>query len=312
MNKFVKENKEILKSIGIIVVPLAILFTIFGIVSTRNTGEAVTEQPVAEVETSNPFQNIDVIAKSAIVKDLNTGEILYSKEPEVPRPLASITKVMTAVVSEENDSREVITISMDDLKKDGDSQLWLGETFHRNDLINLTLVSSSNDGASALAAGAINFSTVGKENFIERMNSEASKIGMKNTHFYNETGLDSSEFIAGAHGSANDVAKLFEYVIENKPNLLESTRESNISIRSITGFIHSVSNTNEIVSELPNILASKTGYTDLAGGNLAVVIDPGLSRPISIVVLGSTEEGRFEDVSLLAEKTIEYFSFINN
>jgi D-alanyl-D-alanine carboxypeptidase len=93
--------------------------------------------------------------------------------------------------------------------------------------------------------------------------------------------------------------------------MLYTTSLDQISIKSSNGFYHKIENTNTIVGELPNILASKTGFTDLAGGNLAVIIDPSLNRPILIVVLGSTKEGRFQDVSNLAQKTIEYLSYKN-
>lgn len=312
MNNFLRENKEILQSMSLIIVPLIILFSVFTIVQLNKGKEVVVEEVIEERLGSNPFEGVDIIARSAIVKDLNTGDILYAKEANTPRPLASITKVMTALFSEESDRRKVVSISLDDLNNEGDSQLSLGEIFFRDDLVSLTLVSSSNDGASALAAGAINFSTTGKENFIEGMNSIAMRLGMENSRFYNETGLDDSEFRAGAHGSASDIVKLFEYVIQNKPEILEPTRQSNISVSSISGLVHNVDNTNLIVGKLPNTIASKTGYTDLAGGNLAVVIDPSLNRPFAIVVLGSTEEGRFEDVTLLAEKVTEYLSYISN
>jgi D-alanyl-D-alanine carboxypeptidase len=93
------------------------------------------------------------------------------------------------------------------------------------------------------------------------------------------------------------------YIISNYPDLLESTKnlEKNISSKN---FVHKAVNTNEIVNKIPNIIASKTGFTDKAGGNLLVVFDAGVNRPISIIVLGSTINGRFEDVLKLASSTI--------
>ena len=98
------------------------------------------------------------------------------------------------------------------------------------------------------------------------------------------------------------MAMLFEYALKNYPEVLEATRYKNLHFAS-TEKIYSVENTNVIVDQIPNLIASKTGYTDLAGGNLIIAFDAGLGRPIIITVLGSTEEGRFADVLKLVEAT---------
>jgi D-alanyl-D-alanine carboxypeptidase len=74
------------------------------------------------------------------------------------------------------------------------------------------------------------------------------------------------------------------------------------------GFIHTAENTNKQVYSFPGLLGSKTGYTDYAGGNLAVVFDAGLNHPIAVVVLGSSLDGRFTDVRKLVDATAEYMT----
>ena len=104
------------------------------------------------------------------------------------------------------------------------------------------------------------------------------------------------------------MSRLVEYIIKNHPELLEATKHNILNTESKQGIHHTIYNTNNIVDSLPNIIGSKTGYTDIAGGNLTVVIDPALNRPVSITVLGSSKEGRFKDVEKLSNATLVYFS----
>lgn len=309
-----KKTKELIYSIGLIFIPIAFLFV--AIIAAKP--EKITTQSdeiVLEtiIENKKTFANINIEAKSAIVKDLNTGEILFEKNSDVPLPLASITKIMTAITFEKFSDKEILEISFNDLNEYGDNLLFAGEKFYKKDLLDFTLITSSNDAAAALASNAFNIynpttnSNDSRQFFVDQMNETAREIGMTKSYFLNPTGLDNGVNVAGAHGSAKDVATMIEYALKKYPELLESTKNSSIKIRSIDGAVHSATNTNEVIDSLPNIVASKTGFTDIAGGNLAVVIDPGLNRPVIIVVLGSSEKGRFSDVSNLADKTIEYF-----
>lgn len=255
----------------------------------------------------NPLESVAVEAQAVLVKDLNTGEILYEKNAHIPLPLASLTKVMTAIVTREygNDVQGVF-ISRAAMRPDEEEQLNIGETFSMSKLIDYMMVASSNDGAAAIAlAVQRNNNTT---SFTDKMNTVAQSIGMTESHFLNETGLDESESRAGAYGSAHDVAIMLEYSLRNHPDIVDATKEIGITAYSTNGYPHTIKNTNSIVGTLPNVIASKTGFTELAGGNLAVVVDPGLNRPVAIVVLGSSFEGRFTDVSNLAQGVSKYFS----
>ncbi len=89
------------------------------------------------------------------------------------------------------------------------------------------------------------------------------------------------------------------------PNILEATKDGKETISSLD-HAHVAINTDNALSKIPNLIGSKTGYTDLAGGNLAVAFDAGLGRPIIMVVLGSTYDGRFIDMATLASSTLAY------
>ena len=144
-----------------------------------------------------------------------------------------------------------------------------------------------------------------KEVFVQKMNELAQEIGMYDTIFYNETGLDITNTRSGGYGTVHDMALLYEYVLRKDPKLFDATRRPYAEIFSLDLIQHIAKNTNQSVGSFPGLLGSKTGYTDLAGGNLAVAFDSGLATPIVIVVLGSTVDGRFEDVQTLAQAARE-------
>lgn len=325
----IAEHKELFLTVGVVALLLVVLGGFFIFAQTHSaTGKETDEQPAPVTDAQlavgayDPFANVRISAKAAIVKDLRTNKVLYEKNAYEPLPLASITKVVTALTATEilaEYSKNVVQIEYKHLEPEGDDSLIPGEHFTTTDLLNYTLVSSSNDGARALASvsGALlmqqDVPQTPEEAFIARMNTVAAKVGMKDTRFFNESGLDADEAAreAGAIGSARDVAALFDYVLDKQPALLEATRADALTVRSKEGYIHHLENTNDVVGELPNILGSKTGFTYTAGGNLAVVIDPSLNQPIVIVVLGSSKEGRFKDVERLTSATLEQLALSN-
>jgi len=265
---------------------------------------------IAIKEKINPFQNLSLEGKGIVVFDLINNREIFSKNSDMPLPLASLTKVMTAIIAEEKLSEDQqIEITKEDLSPEGDSKLLVGDTWLMRDLRDFTLLTSSNDGAFALAAIAKiqNDQTIksDEDQFVKEMNDMAIKIGLLNSKFFNEHGLDREADRGGAYGSARDMASLFAYVMQNYPTMLEATRYKNLQFASTHGD-YSADNTNILVDKIPNLIASKTGYTDLAGGNLVVAFDAGLNRPIIISVLGSTESGRFTDVQKLVEASLKY------
>jgi D-alanyl-D-alanine carboxypeptidase (penicillin-binding protein 5/6) len=273
--------------------------------------------PVDVILYKDPFENMQIVGKAAYVFDVASGNVLYEKNKNEQLPLASVTKVMTALVAEEfGDPDDVVTITPDDLTTEGSSGFFPGEQWKLHDLLDFTLITSSNDGASALAStvGASYVSSdpqvdeTPKEAFVRKMNDMAAVVGMQQTVYNNETGLDISNVLSGGEGSAHDVALLYQYVLENHPEIFDATRRNSLSIFSLSNTLYTGDNTNEFVNSFPGLLGSKTGYTDLAGGNLAVVFDSGLGTPIIVVVLGSTVEGRFYDVIKLSHAALDAVS----
>ncbi|MBL7045282.1 MAG: D-alanyl-D-alanine carboxypeptidase [Parcubacteria group bacterium] len=271
---------------------------------------AIVEDEV--VNYVNAFEDISLEAKAAFVWDVNKREALYTFNEDTQLPLASLTKLMTAITADSIlPEASVITIDNNSLKKEGDSGLFENERWSFKDLIKFTLMVSSNDGASAIAsvAGLLksDFPIEGQESektFVNKMNEKAREVGLTQTYFINPTGLDTNEVIGGAYGSAKDVTKLLEYAVTNNSEIIDATRYSRLNFSSLNNIEHTATNTNSYIDRLPGLIASKTGFTDLAGGNLVVAFDAGMSRPIVISVLGSTQEGRFEDVEKLVKASL--------
>jgi D-alanyl-D-alanine carboxypeptidase len=300
---------QLLVALGILALIFGISYLPFGENRKKEEEAHAKEEAHRKVEQASdadPFKDTDISASAAYVWDIKNQKALYNKNAGSQLPLASLTKLMTAIVAYEHLGPQTqIPITAQAVGEVGDSQLASGETFTLRDLANLTLVTSSNDGAAALAAasGARLDAKNPSRAFIDAMNAKAEEIGLSRSYFTNPTGLDVSGQVSGSYGSARDMAFLMEYLVLKHPEILESTTEPRSAIRSQEGLVFTAVNTNEITREIPGLLGSKTGFTSLAGGNLVIAYDAGLNRPIVIAVLGSTREGRFSDVKTLLSKT---------
>ncbi len=239
-------------------------------------------------------------AKSAMVYDIVSGKTLYSKNADAQLPLASITKLVTALVADDHTgSNAMVQVSEQALDTEGESGLIVGDTWLEKDLSDFMLVSSSNDAATTLALAQGD-----KRQFVSLMNKLVSRLGLTSLVLLNESGLDISSAQAGAYGSARDISLLVTYMTMLKPELLRSTAIQSYTSVSTTGLRYNTKNTNKIVNAVPNMIGGKTGYTDLAGGNLAIVFDISIGTPVVVVVLGSTKDGRFTDVLKLVNQLI--------
>jgi len=275
---------------------------------TRDTGTDVrpmvnlTEIPTRPI--GKEISNISIQATAAYVWDVRGQRALYQKNEQAALPIASITKLMTALVTHEliTDRTDVILPAVA-IKQDGDSGLLPGEILTINQLNQLALVSSSNDAAFALAnaAGALLGDRAPVSQFVSAMNIRADELQLPSLTFYNTTGLDENTTVPGGIGSAKDVSFLLEYIITRYPEIIDITQVPITRVYNSDGVFHDAENTNPVIDRIPNLLASKTGYTDLAGGNLTVAFNLGFDRPIIITVLGSTRDARFSDVLTLVE-----------
>lgn len=280
---------------------IVIILSLVNLVSPKPEEKTVTfqegllerEVPSREFFNTGAFSNIEVQAKAYIIYDLKTNEVVASKNELSTLPLASITKVMMAVSATlHKDKNEKIVIRPESIEDGYDLGLTKNQSWTLGELLKYTLVFSSNDGAQAVAD-----SFGGSNIFVAQMNADAKALGLASI-FTDPAGRDVGSRLGGS-GTALDVAKLLAVARKNIPELLDATNKKRSTVTANGGRLTGIPNTNQQVESLPGAEASKTGYTDLAGGNLAIIVDVTIGHPVVLVVLGSTKEGRFKDIDIL-------------
>lgn len=303
---------------------IIIIFLAFALINpslikgNKTTASLVSLQPsIYNIESHEPdypnlkegVENLELEAKAAIVLDRETGEILYKKNINKKLAIASLTKLMTALVAVENISLdEEVTISQKAVETEGNRvDLWPRETISARNLLYGLLISSSNDAAVALAEhfdlSRLNEIEAGL-NFIELMNQRAKILGLKNTHFDNPAGFDEPENFSTAH----DLAQFTSFLLD-RPLLFEISKISRMKIYSTDGKIgHLLLNTNKLLRKLPNIVGGKTGFTEEAEGTMILVVkEPNKNHSVISVILGSVE--RFEETEKLIKWVLEAYEW---
>lgn len=262
--------------------------------------------PADEPRAPDAFGGLELEAKAAIVYDLATGETLYEQNADAQLPLASLTKLLTVYAALTELSPETpVTISAAAHRMEAPRAFNEGQTFLLEDLARLTLTASLNDGAAAIIEAAAS-----RQNRTanEALAAAAAALDLTQTYAMNGSGLDMSTAISGGYGSARDLARLSGALAEKSPRIAHATTEPFAQAVSQGGTAYRVKNTDLIVETIPHLLLSKTGFTDLAGGNLALVFDSGVAHPIAVVVLGSTEKARFTDATQLVSAAFAHFA----
>jgi len=294
-----EEIKQKITKIEILVIFLMIisfiLFFYFSFSKKENSSTSTeTGVSINYGELYLKIKQLPIEAEAVFVWDMYNQKEIFSKNKEQQLPLASLSKIMTALVASDYEDKNLI-VKLDK------------EKWNLKNLLDFTLISSSNSGAAAVASAIQSISNEnGKNSFVEKMNKKTKELGLKQTYFLNESGLDiDEEYLSGSYGSARDITMLFDYIIKNKPEILEATSYKKLNLISEDKKIHDAENTNTAINDIPLVIASKTGYTDLAGGNLVVVFDNGMMRPIIVSVLGSSKNGRFEDVKKIVNIILE-------
>ncbi len=249
-------------------------------------------------------------AHAVFVYDMVLEKTIFAKNERMRLPLASLNKLMVVAVVQDLPipKNTIIKITNEAIRQIGDSGLREGDGWFLKDLLDFALVKSSNDAIRAVASAG--FLTEPEKSsveiFVEKMNQKAKDMSLEETYFLNDTGLDISDNTSGGYGSAKDMATLIAHLYNNYPETVEATSYHNIRLIS-SNSDYETYNTNRSLESSPRILASKTGYTDLAGGNLAVVFDLGFNHPIAVALLGSGEEERFKDMENIIKSVYSYY-----
>ena len=234
-------------------------------------------------------------APSALLMEKQTGTVLFAKDEHTPREGASVTKVMTLLLTME--AVDSGALSYDDAVTGsahaasmGGSQIWLkeGEQMRVEDLIKAVCVVSGNDAAVALGehlAGS-------EEAFVARMNERAKELGMNDTHFVNCTGLPAEGHVTSAY----DIALMSRELVLHHPDI---RRFTTIWMDSLRDGQSMLVNTNKLVRFYPGATGLKTGSTSTAKYCISATAEKDGMELIAVILGGSTSDKRFADAKAL-------------
>ncbi len=243
-----------------------------------------------------------VTAVSGLVYDLATQRTLFDKNSSLRVPMASLTKIMTAIVAlEHKKSDDMYMVQGRDLVGEDSMGLVNGEALDLKELLYGLILHSGNDAAEVLAD---NFSG-GREAFIESMNLKAQSLGLMNTHFTNPTGLegDGKQFT-----TARDLLIITEYALSHFPLFDEVVSTFDYTIPATnTHAVFYLENETNLLSSYPGVKGVKTGYTPEAGLCLVTYLEYGGHRIIA-VLLGS--ENRRQEMKDLLDYSLRSIGVI--
>lgn len=246
--------------------------------------------------------DIETEAASFLAWDFKEDFYYYSKNIDDPRPIASLTKLVTmAVVLDYAEPQETVSVSGSAIKNDGDSgNLKEGEILTVKDLMAASLLESSNDAAYALAeyiGSKLQTNSEAKitpvKEFVRMMNQKFNDLRLVHSNFTDPTGLED----INSFSTANDLSKFIKYLRENPKYTVvwEILKMKNYHTRSLNNIaIHDFKTTNLFLSEYNNVLGGKTGFTNRALGNMILVTTSSNNTEIIYMVLGSNS--RFEQI----------------
>ena len=238
---------------------------------------------------------LPVEAKAALLMEKETGQVLFAKEEHQRLEPASVTKIMTLLLTMEAISRgelryeDTVTVSKNAASMGG-SQVYLseGEQITVEELLKAVCVSSGNDASVALAEHVSGVT----ELFVQQMNNRAKELGMVDTCFLNPTGLPAEGHVTSAY----DIALMSRELILRHPDL---RRFTTIWMDTIRGGEFGLSNTNKLIRFYEGATGLKTGSTDAAGYCISATAERSGMELIAVVLGGETSQQRFEDAKTL-------------
>jgi D-alanyl-D-alanine carboxypeptidase (penicillin-binding protein 5/6) len=238
-----------------------------------------------------------IAGESAIVVDYQSGRVLYAKNADVPRAVASTQKIITAlcVLDAGNIDKPVTVSASDSACQPTKLGVQAGEVYPRRELLKVLMVKSANDIARCLARD------VGgdQESFAAMMNQKAASLGMRNSHFRNPHGLTEP----GQYSTARDMA-IAARAAYRSPLLRSYTSTKAFTFKYNNGRTRVLENTNKVLKTLPYCDGMKTGTTD-ASGRCLVSTGSLNGRSVIVVVLKSNSANIWNDSSKLLRWALE-------
>jgi len=262
--------------------------------------------PVKKAEAAD----LKVWAGSTVAIDVDSGTILHYDEGQKRTQIASLTKMMTAILAMERikDLNEEVTLTKEALLQPGtvvgcptsticqSNRLYTGEKVRVVDLLKAMLMNSANDAATAIGI----YIAGSADGFAEMMNAKAKEIGLTDTNFCTPSGLEIDGRESECYSTAYDIARIAAYSLRYE-KIWEIMRIPEGQFYSSNGkYMHELKSTDRIMDSTPNYLGVKTGFTPLAGYSLlAGAVDPTGKHRIIAVILNDNK--RFDDMKALTD-----------
>ncbi len=275
--------------------------------------EQLIEEKIAIPVKAADIGTTYVRAKAAVAVDVDSEEVLHDQNSDKRMPIASLTKMMTALVTIDNIKNlkeEIITVDKEVCRTPTSiigcpsstycisDTLKIGEKVRADDLLKAMLVNSTNDAAVALGkhvAGS-------QENFAKLMNKKAKEIGLENTHFCNPSGLDDDDNPQACYSTARDVAQISVYALKNDKykQLWDIFQIKERWFNSVDGTMkHKYASTNVVLDSMSNCIGAKTGFTYEAGKTLMMIANHPENKDIKVVSVILNDPYRFDDAQKL-------------
>lgn len=269
--------------------------------SDRNAFNMADLLEVHPVPTQKPWTIAPVVdSKAALIMDLNTGILLYEKGAHEPLPMASLTKIMTAIlILEDHTLNETVFVQRNFRELEGVKiGLTTGEELSVRELLTALLVRSSGDAAEALAehhSGSV-------EAFVAKMNEKAIELGLKNTMFENPVGLDGET----QYSTAFELAFLTRYALHFQ-EFRRIVQLPSATITSAAGTRYSFQNTNKLLGGYLDVRGVKTGTTDGAGPSLIGLVNGRNNQQVLAVSLNSPD--RFGEMASMLDWALRSYQW---
>jgi len=247
--------------------------------------------PVIDFLTGSENPTPVLSAKSAIAYDLTTGRTLFAKNPNEKLPMASLTKVMTAMIGIDNRlTTNAYTISKAQLVGENSMGLLPGETLKLEDLLYGLILLSGNDAAEAIAAHFPG----GRAEFISSMNDKAKALGLKDTNFTNPSGLEGD---GNQYSTAYDLFVITKHALENYP-LFAKVAETVIKDipASTTHQQYYLENETNLLTSYPGVKGVKTGFTYEAGYCLITYLEHKDHKIIAVLLGSENRRAEMKDI----------------
>lgn len=295
---------------------LSLIFSGVGLLQTSSYFDNLTKRDFSNYQKEEPptlviFKSSEIYpwgvqetgiepsarVKSTVTVDIDNSQILFSYNEKEPLAMASLTKMMTAIVALENlpNLDAVVTVSRQAALVEGSKMhLWIDEKITLRDLLYGLILKSGND--AALAIEEYYNSLASNNNFIEKMNDKAKTLGLKNTQFFDSAG------IAENKSTALELSMLLDYALRNKTFAqIASTVQYNT--KALNGSLeHNMTTTNRLLRTRADTIAGKTGYSETANYNFINAFRSPQNHRIVVVVLGASDhDSRFDECNKIID-----------